>query len=103
MNPLALMAMGLYGKSLPNQDGAPWRLVTPWKYGFKGAKTVVDDQLHGQATDDRMDASVAPRVRLLRERESRGRPSEVEPEIASAVSESSSGGRRCPSTGTPIR
>jgi sulfoxide reductase catalytic subunit YedY len=40
MNPLALMATGIYGKPLPNQDGAPWRLVTPWKYGFKGAKTV---------------------------------------------------------------
>jgi sulfoxide reductase catalytic subunit YedY len=40
MNPLALMATGIYGKPLPNQDGAPWRLVTPWKYGFKGAKSI---------------------------------------------------------------
>jgi sulfoxide reductase catalytic subunit YedY len=40
MNPLALMATGIYGKPLPNQDGAPWRLVTPWKYGFKGCKTI---------------------------------------------------------------
>lgn len=40
MNPLALMATGIYGKPLPNQDGAPWRLLTPWKYGFKGAKAV---------------------------------------------------------------
>jgi methionine sulfoxide reductase catalytic subunit len=40
MNPLAMMATGIYGKPLPNQDGAPWRLVTPWKYGFKGAKAI---------------------------------------------------------------
>lgn len=40
MNPLALMATGIYGKPLPNPDGAPWRLVAPWKYGFKGAKAV---------------------------------------------------------------
>ena len=41
MNPLTLLAVGLYGKRLPNQDGAPIRLVTPWKYGFKGAKSIV--------------------------------------------------------------
>ena len=41
MNPLALIAVGLYGKSLPNQNGAPLRLVVPWKYGFKGIKSIV--------------------------------------------------------------
>jgi sulfoxide reductase catalytic subunit YedY len=41
MHPLTLMATGLYGKSLPNQNGAPLRLVVPWKYGFKGIKSVV--------------------------------------------------------------
>ena len=41
MNPLALMATGLYGKELPNQNGAPLRLVVPWKYGFKGIKSIV--------------------------------------------------------------
>jgi sulfoxide reductase catalytic subunit YedY len=41
MNPLALLAVGLYGQTLPNQNGAPIRLVTPWKYGFKGAKSIV--------------------------------------------------------------
>ena len=41
MNPLTLLAMGLYGKELPPQDGAPIRLVTPWKYGFKGIKSIV--------------------------------------------------------------
>ncbi len=41
-NPLALFATGIYGKPLPNQNGAPIRLVTPWKYGFKGVKAIVN-------------------------------------------------------------
>jgi sulfoxide reductase catalytic subunit YedY len=40
-HPLTLFAVGLYGKSLPNQSGAPLRLVVPWKYGFKGIKSIV--------------------------------------------------------------
>jgi methionine sulfoxide reductase catalytic subunit len=40
-HPLALLAVGLYGKALPNQNGAPLRLVVPWKYGFKGIKSIV--------------------------------------------------------------
>jgi sulfoxide reductase catalytic subunit YedY len=42
MHPLSLLAVGLYGKTLPNQNGAPLRLVTPWKYGFKGIKSIVE-------------------------------------------------------------
>ena len=41
MNPLTLMATGIYGKDLPNQNGAPLRLVVPWKYGFKSIKSIV--------------------------------------------------------------
>ena len=41
MHPLALLATGLYGKPLPNQNGAPLRLVVPWKYGFKSIKSIV--------------------------------------------------------------
>jgi len=41
MHPLTLMATGLYGKRLPNQNGAPLRLIVPWKYGFKGIKSIV--------------------------------------------------------------
>jgi sulfoxide reductase catalytic subunit YedY len=41
MHPLALMAVGLYGEELPNQNGAPLRLVVPWKYGFKSIKSIV--------------------------------------------------------------
>lgn len=40
-NPLTLMAVGLYGEVLPNQNGAPIRLVVPWKYGFKSIKSIV--------------------------------------------------------------
>ncbi len=41
MNPLALLAVGVYGQAMPNQNGAPIRLVVPWKYGFKGIKSIV--------------------------------------------------------------
>jgi len=42
MHPLSLMVVGIYGKTLPNQNGAPLRLVVPWKYGFKGIKSIVE-------------------------------------------------------------
>jgi len=41
MNPLTLMVTGVYGKPLPNQNGAPLRLHVPWKYGFKSGKSLV--------------------------------------------------------------
>ena len=41
MHPLTILAVGVYGEALPNQNGAPLRLVVPWKYGFKGAKSIV--------------------------------------------------------------
>jgi len=45
MHPLALLCFGMYGESLPNQDGAPVRMVLPWKYGFKSIKSLVRIQL----------------------------------------------------------
>lgn len=45
MHPLAILAVGIYGEALPNQDGAPIRLVVPWKYGFKGIKSIVKIEL----------------------------------------------------------
>jgi len=45
MHPLTILAVGLYGETLPNQDGAPIRLVVPWKYGFKGIKAIVTIKL----------------------------------------------------------
>lgn len=52
MNPLTLMSVGLYGKTLPPQNGAPIRLVVPWKYGFKSIKSIVAIKLleHQPAT-----------------------------------------------------
>jgi len=41
MHPLTLLCFGMYGEVLPNQDGAPLRMVIPWKYGFKSAKSIV--------------------------------------------------------------
>ncbi|MBL8534216.1 MAG: protein-methionine-sulfoxide reductase catalytic subunit MsrP, partial [Betaproteobacteria bacterium] len=41
MHPLAILCLGLYGDVLPNQNGAPVRIVVPWKYGFKSAKSIV--------------------------------------------------------------
>jgi sulfoxide reductase catalytic subunit YedY len=42
MHPLTILAVGLYGEELPNQNGAPLRLVVPWKYGFKSIKSIVE-------------------------------------------------------------
>jgi sulfoxide reductase catalytic subunit YedY len=42
MHPLTILAVGVFGKTLPNQNGAPLRLVVPWKYGFKGIKSIVE-------------------------------------------------------------
>src|SRR5690606_1150752 len=41
MHPLTLLAFGVYGETLPNQNGAPVRVVVPWKYGFKSGKSLV--------------------------------------------------------------
>jgi sulfoxide reductase catalytic subunit YedY len=45
MHPLTILATGMYGQELPNQNGAPLRLVVPWKYGFKSIKSIVEIQL----------------------------------------------------------
>jgi sulfoxide reductase catalytic subunit YedY len=49
MHPLAFMAVGMYGRVLPNQNGAPLRLVVPWKYGFKSIKSIVRISLVDEA------------------------------------------------------
>lgn len=45
MNPLTLLTVGLYGQTLPHQNGAPVRIIVPWKYGFKSAKSIVTIRL----------------------------------------------------------
>ena len=73
MHPLTIFVAGLYGRSLPNQNGAPLRLVVPWKYGFKGIKSIVRIRL------TETQPCGAARVRLLFECESGGGPSALEP------------------------
>jgi len=60
MHPLALMGTGLYGKELPNQNGAPLRLVVPWKYGFKSIKSIVRIRLTEEMPKTSWN-SIAPR------------------------------------------
>jgi sulfoxide reductase catalytic subunit YedY len=48
MNPLTFLTFGMYGEILPNQNGAPVRIVVPWKYGFKSAKSIVKIRLTDQ-------------------------------------------------------
>ena len=73
------MAVGLYGAPLLGQNGAPLRLVVPWKYGFKGIKSIVRHRAHRAAAGHHLERWPSPRVRLLRQRESRGRSPALEP------------------------
>jgi len=47
MHPLTILGVGMFGESMPPQDGAPVRLVVPWKYGFKGIKSIIKIKLQG--------------------------------------------------------
>jgi DMSO/TMAO reductase YedYZ molybdopterin-dependent catalytic subunit len=69
MHPLTLLAFGMYGEVLPNQNGAPLRLVVPWKYGFKSGKSIVKIRFVRQAADHQLGGGAAARIRLLLERE----------------------------------
>jgi sulfoxide reductase catalytic subunit YedY len=73
MHPLTILATGIYGEAMPPQNGAPVRLVVPWKYGFKGIKSIVKVQL---VADEPVSAWTRPtqRVRLLLQREPRRHP-----------------------------
>ena len=68
--PLTMLASGLYGQELPPQDGAPIRLVVPWKYGFKGIKSIVKIDAGGGSAADDVEPARAERVWVLRQRES---------------------------------
>ena len=56
MHPLTILVVGLYGEVLPNQNGAPLRLVVPWKYGFKGVKSIVKIRLRREAAAEHLEA-----------------------------------------------
>ena len=73
MHPLTLLAVGLYGEVLPNQNGAPLRLVVPWKYGFKSIKSIVRIRFVEQQPTDRVEA--------CRRRSEYGFYSNVNPEV----------------------
>ena len=75
MHPLATIAVGLYGEELPNQNGAPLRLVVPWKYGFKSAKSIARIRFVEKQPRDGVDEVGAAVLRLLLERESGTDPS----------------------------
>jgi DMSO/TMAO reductase YedYZ molybdopterin-dependent catalytic subunit len=72
MNPLALLTFGCYGNVLPNQNGSPIRVILPWKYGFKSAKSIVKLNF---AAQDHLERAGSRRVRLLLQRQPEGRPS----------------------------
>ncbi len=78
-HPLTLLSVGLYGETLPNQNGAPIRLVVPWKYGFKGIKSIVKIRLRGKDAADHLESFKLSGVWLLLECESGSRPSALEP------------------------
>ena len=65
-----ILAVGLYGETLPNQNGAPLRLVVPWKYGFKGIKSIVRISFVEKRAADHLEQAGAWGIRLLRERQS---------------------------------
>ena len=71
MHPLTIVAVGLYGKTLLNQNGAPLRLVVPWKYGFKSIKSIVRIRFVSAQPRTGVEHRECRRVRLLREREPR--------------------------------
>ena len=60
MHPLALLCFGMYGETLPNQDGAPVRMVLPWKYGFKSIKSLVKIKLVEKKPDTTWNLSNSP-------------------------------------------
>ncbi len=109
MHPLTLLATGLYGKPLPQQNGAPLRLVVPWKYGFKSIKSIVEIRFVEKNARNRLARSATVRIRLLfptsirrwTTRAGVRRPSAASPARPANCSPSVS--RPNPSTGTPIR
>ena len=72
-------AVGMYGETLPNQDGAPVRMVMPWKYGFKSIKSIVKIRFVKRPAAHHLEYLRAQRIRLLLEREPQRRPPALEP------------------------
>ena len=79
MHPLTILAVGLYGKTLLNQNGAPLRLVVPWKYGFKSIKSIVRIRFTDKQPRTAWQTVEPRRVRLLLQRQPGGRSPALEP------------------------
>ena len=62
MNPLSLLVVGLYGEVLPNQNGAPIRLIVPWKYGFKSIKSIVKMRFQADQPPTAWNVSSPPEI-----------------------------------------
>ncbi len=78
-NDLAFLSVGLYGKVMPPQNGAPIRLNVPWKYGFKSAKSIVKVEFTDQRPQDVLGRVAGERVWFLGQRQSGGAASALEP------------------------
>ena len=79
MHPLTILAVGLYGEVMPKQDGAPIRLIVPWKYGFKSAKSIVRIRFVEKQPVNTWQEIRRRGVRLLLERQPDGRSPALEP------------------------
>ena len=103
MHPLTIFGVGLYGKVMPNQDGAPIRFVVPWNYGFKSMKSIVKIRFV-ESSRSTPGSSPLRTIWLLRERQSDGGSSAVEPGARSPAAWplQKPRDRRC-STAMPIR
>ena len=86
-HPLTLLAVGIYGEVLPAQNGAPIRLVVPWKYGFKGAKSLARIRFVEKQPRQHLAGDEAERVRLLRQRQSTGGSPALEPGAREAAAQ----------------
>ena len=100
MNDLAFIATGLYGKPIPKQNGAPLRLVAPWKYGFKNVKSIVSIEFTDKRPVSFWEKLAVERIRLLGQREPAGAASALEPGDREAAGQRRSASRPSSTTAT---
>ena len=94
MHPLTLLGLGLYGEVLPNQNGAPIRLVVPWKYGFKSIKSIVRVSLRRERAAQHLEAAAGVRNTASTPTSTRRSITRAGRRAASGGSASSSAARR---------
>ena len=95
MHPLAILAVGLYGEVLPNQNGAPIRLVVPWKYGFKSIKSIVSVKFSRTRAAQHLAAAAVARSTA-------STPTSTRPSIIRAGRRPRSGGSASSSAARPL-